>query len=119
MRKGVMSMVLKGRRPRVPEGRVLRYCARTPGRPTRRSGRTSVMARPTFSASLSPTMPRVGFVFARKKVAEYVAAHPEETYEEIGKRLGYSGSQVSRISRASGIVRRRGRRRRVSRFATE
>ncbi len=39
------------------------------------------------------------------RIAQFVESHPDLTYAEIGKALGLTRSQVSRIARLQGVKR--------------
>jgi hypothetical protein len=44
------------------------------------------------------------------RIAQFVESHPDLTYAEIGKALGLTRSQVSRIARLQGVKRGPGKR---------
>jgi len=44
------------------------------------------------------------------RIADFVQSHPDLTYAELGKALGLTRSQLSRISRLQGVKRGPGKR---------
>jgi hypothetical protein len=44
------------------------------------------------------------------RIGEYIESHESDSYSEIGRQLGLSRSQVTRIARVQGINRQSGKR---------
>jgi DNA-binding MurR/RpiR family transcriptional regulator len=43
----------------------------------------------------------------RQKIADYLLAHPEESYQSVARKLNCSLSAIANIAREAGIVRLR------------